>query len=119
MDINATTLVYLRESRRRRNDRGMTTSLRSNQLATVQWTSLDHLQCPHKPSNPKVSVNQESNAPSIFIETSDYTWHQVPNDYQIANSDTKTFDRNGRVEYDGRIWVCDLRESKEGSNAAV
>ena len=80
---------------------------------------MDRPQCPHKPSNPKVPINQESNTPSVFIETSDYTWHQVPNDYQVANSDTKTFDRNGRVEYDGCIRVCDLRESEEGRKPAV
>lgn len=30
IDINATTLVYLRESKRRRNDKGITISLVSN-----------------------------------------------------------------------------------------
>lgn len=36
IDINATTLVYLRESRRRRNDSGITISLVSKQLALAQ-----------------------------------------------------------------------------------
>ena len=118
-DINATTLVYLRESRRRRNDRGITTSLGSNRSAMVERSKHDHPQHSHECSNPEMPLNQKSNAPSILIETSDHTWHQVPNNYKIANPDTKTFDRNGRVEYDGCIWICDLRKSKEGSGAAV
>ena len=64
-------------------------------------------------------VNQETNASSLFIEASDHTWHQVADNYQVANSNTKAFNGNGRVKYNSCIWVCDLRESEKGSSTAV
>ena len=64
-------------------------------------------------------IDQEPKAASIFVETLDHTWHQTPDDHEIADRNTETLDRNGRVEYNSGIWVCDLRESEEGRSAAV
>jgi hypothetical protein len=41
MDINAMTLVYFKESKRRRNERGITTSLAVSVIRTCQIQSRD------------------------------------------------------------------------------
>lgn len=70
MEINATTLVYLRESRRRRNARGMTTSLWELAMSKVNEMAAIHENC-----YPEVSVDKKWYSISVLIEASDDSRH--------------------------------------------
>lgn len=49
----------------------------------------------------------------VGSKTPDNARHQVSDDDQVTDSDTKTFDGNGSIEYHGGVWVSDLTESEE------
>ena len=103
MDIKATTLVYLRESRRRRKARGMTTSL--TDVSEEETIEKRH---PHEDRDPEMSVDEERDRVGIFIEPPDNPWHQITDDDQIAHSYTKTLNGNCGIEDDCSIWVGNL-----------
>lgn len=74
---------------------------------------------PHERCYPKLAINKERDLVSIVGQSSDDTRHQVANDDQIANANPEAFDCDGRVEHNRRIWVGDLRQSKERRGAPV
>lgn len=47
------------------------------------------------------------------------TRHEIANDYQIADADTETFDRDSRVKQDRGIGVCDLAEREKARRASL
>ena len=72
MEINATTLVYLRESKRRKNDKGITISLNGQSARRKEYFSTRYS---HESSHPKASINQKSKASRVFVEASHYSRH--------------------------------------------
>lgn len=56
-----------------------------------------------------MAVDQEGHTTSVLAEASYNARHQVPNDYEIADSNPETLDGNCRIEYDGGVGVGDLR----------
>lgn len=127
MDINAMTLVYFKESKRRKNDSGITMSLWQERSAHARLQNHPTEQADvrslqkdsHECSNPKKPIHKKSHIPSILAEPPDNTGHEVANDNQIAHADPKTLDRDGGIEDNRRIGVRNLREREEGSRATV
>jgi hypothetical protein len=104
------TLVYFKESSRRRNDRGITTNL-SCRLAknkTQNYTKGNL----HKHSHPKVSIDKKRNGISALVEPPHNTWHEISNDDQVADPNAKAFDSNCSVEKDRCVGICDLRQEE-------
>jgi hypothetical protein len=62
----------------------------------------------HKASNPKMSINKKGDGVCTLIEPSNNTWHEISDNDQVADAHAKTFDCNGSVEYNSRIWISDL-----------
>ena len=101
-------LVYFKESKRRKNDKGMTINL-DRVVSLVEHCLLVIEFCSHESSHPEMSVDEESYSSSIFTEAPYNTGHQVSDNDQIADSDPKAFDRNGGIKDDSCIRICDLR----------
>ena len=74
--------------------------------------------CSHKGSDPKVSVQQIFGSRSVCKATDD-TRHEVTDNDEITNANTKTLDSDGSVENDGSVGVCDLAQSEETGTAAI
>ena len=47
------------------------------------------------------------------------TRHEVSDDDQVADAHTEAFDRNGGVEDDSSVGICDLAEGEETGRSAV
>ena len=73
----------------------------------------------HEGSNPKVPVNQEVVVRGTTNETLNHTRHQIPDDYEIADANTKAFYSDCSVEYHSGIGVGELREGKERSRSLI
>jgi len=97
------TLVYLRESRRRRKERGITISLLP--LAHYLSVRADNL---HKSRNPELPVNQERDVARTRRETSNNARHQISDDDKVADSHAEALDRNRSVKDDGQVRICHL-----------
>jgi hypothetical protein len=108
------TLVYLRESRRRRKERGITMSL----LPLVDYLSLraDDL---HKGRNPELPVNQERDVARTRRESSNNARHQISDDDKVADSHAEALDRNRSVKDDGQVRICHLRQCRKRHMAPV
>ena len=82
IDINAMTLVYLRESKRRRNDSGITISLgystsavshlNSHRQQVYHEISAAHS---HETSHPKVAVDEKTDTTCVLTEALYNTGH--------------------------------------------
>lgn len=108
MEIKAMMLVYFKESRRLKNDKGMTISLGS--MVSLLERSLPGTRiCSHESCHPEMSIDEEAYSPGIFTESSDNAGHQVSDNDQIADSHPKAFDRNGGIKDHSCIRICDLR----------
>ena len=107
IEIKAMMLVYFRESKRLKNDKGMTINLGS--MVSFLEHSLLAIVCSHESSDPEMSVDKESYSSSILTKASDNTGHQVSNNDQIADSHPKAFDGNSSIKYYSCIRICDLR----------
>jgi hypothetical protein len=105
MDINAMTLVYFKESKRRRKERGMTTSLRISATRTGKRKSGKTI---HKASHPEVSINKKGDSISTLIEASDNAWHEISDNNQVAHAHPKALNCNCSIEHNRRIGICDL-----------
>lgn len=66
-----------------------------------------------------MSINQKPYTSSILVETSDNARHQITNDDQITDPNSKAFDCDRSIEYDSCVWVCNLRKSEKRRSAAV
>ena len=104
MENNAITLVYFNESRRRKNDKGITISL--GMLDSAPNFRRVHL---HESSDPKLPVDQEVRVSSTGRKSSDHSGHEVSDDDKVADRHTEALDGDGGIEYDGEVGVCDLR----------
>jgi hypothetical protein len=62
----------------------------------------------HEGSHPKLTVHEERDVVCSTVESPHNSWHQLPNDYQIGDSNTKALDSNGSVEDYRRIRICNL-----------
>ena len=91
IEINAMTLVYLRESNRLRNERGITISL--IRQCQSQHSYRTYPKDSHKSSYPEPSIYKKSNATSILTKSLHNTWHKVSNNDKIADTNSKTLDR--------------------------
>lgn len=65
MDIKAITLVYFKESKRRKNESGMTTSLENVRPETKSL----YKRYSHENRHPEMPINQKGDCFSPFIET--------------------------------------------------
>lgn len=122
MAIKAMTLVYLRESSLRKKERGITISLERGQPMSRVEKKKDFTprgKHAHKRRNPKMPVHKVTDFSSVLIEAQDDAGHQVSDDDQVANSDSKALDRNGCIEHYRGVRVGDLRECKERGRATV
>jgi hypothetical protein len=63
----------------------------------------------HERSNPEMSIHQKVIWWSATNEALYHTWHQVANDDEVTDPDSKTFDRDSSVKNNGRIGVRELR----------
>ena len=108
IEIKATMLVYFRESKRLKNDKGMTINL-GIKVSLLERSLLAIDICSHESSHPEMSVNEKPYSSSIFTETSDNARHQVSDNDQIADSYPEAFDRNSGIKYHSSIGICDLR----------
>jgi hypothetical protein len=62
----------------------------------------------HKAGYPKMPVDKKRNRISTLIEPSNYAWHKISDDDQVAYPHTEAFDSNCSIEYYSCIWICDL-----------
>ena len=108
MEIKATMLVYFKESKRLKNDKGMTINL-GRTVSLLEHFLLVMEICSHESSHPEMSVDEEAHSSSILTKPSDNAGHQVSDNDQIADSHPKAFDRNGGIKDDSCIRICDLR----------
>lgn len=116
IEIKAMTLVYLRESNLRRNDKGMTMSLvYVVNRGDVKGQTQSGI---HEGRDPKMPVYEEMGGRSIAKAAHDAR-HQVADDDEIANANAETLDGNGGVKDDGSIGVGHLAEGEEAGRAAV
>lgn len=58
-------------------------------------------------------INQEVIVRFTTNEALNNCWHQIPDDNQVAHSDTKALNRDSSIEHDGGVGISDLRQSKE------
>ncbi len=56
-----------------------------------------------------MAVHEKAYTASVLTETPYDAWHQITNNYEIANSNPKALDGDRRIEYNSRIRVGDLR----------
>jgi hypothetical protein len=111
METNAITLVYLRESSLRRKERGITTSLNMSPKSATESTKLSialRILYSHEGRYPKLSINQEWNISSSFIESPNYARHEIANYNQVTDTNAKALDGNRSIKDYGCIGVCDL-----------
>lgn len=108
IEIKAIMLVYFKESKRLKNDKGMTINLGSI-VSLMTHSLLATGICSHESSNPEMSVDEESYSSSIFTEASDNARHQVSDNDQIADPYPKAFDGNCGIKDHSCIRICDLR----------
>jgi hypothetical protein len=55
-----------------------------------------------------MSINKKRDGVCTLIKPSNNTWHEISDNDQITDAYAKAFDRNGSVEYNGRIWISNL-----------
>ena len=115
IEIRAMTLVYLRESNLRKNERGITISLRS---VSARRSYTGDGGASHERCHPEMSVDEELRL-GIRIEPAHDTRHEVANNDEIADANTKALYRDRRVENDSSIRVGDLTERKETGRSSV
>lgn len=65
-----------------------------------------------------MSVQQIFGSRSVCKATDD-TGHEIADDDEIADADTKALDSDGSVEDDGSVGVSDLAQSEETGIAAI
>src|SRR5262245_39939297 len=114
MEQSAITLVYFRESRRRRNESGITISLQGS-AGFILW-GVEVVE--HECSDPELPVNQKRHA-QARCKSLDQPRHQITNDDKIADGDAEAFDGNGGIKENREIWVGQLGERSKRYMAAV
>ena len=70
-------------------------------------------------SDPELPVYQKADICGIFTEALDDSRHQIPNDDQITDTNTKALDGYRSIEDDGGIRIGNLRESEKGGGPSV
>ena len=108
IEISAIMLVYFRESKRLKNDKGITINLGS-MVSLLEHSLLGTGICSHESCHPEMSVDEETYSSSIFTEPSDNAGHQVSDNDQIADPHPKAFDSDSGIKDHSCIRICDLR----------
>ena len=73
----------------------------------------------HESCHPEVTIHEEIMGRVAADKSLYNARHQVANDDQVADTHTKTFDRDGGIEDDGSIRVGQLRQRKERGTASI
>ena len=74
----------------------------------------------HKSSHPEPPLEQISRRiPRIRHKPSHHSRHQIPNNNEIADSNTKTLDRDRPIKHHRSIGVSDLTEGEETTPPAI
>lgn len=67
----------------------------------------------HKRSHPKMAIKQEFVDCRTTRKALNHTRHEISNDNEVADADTKAFDRDRGIENHGSIGIRDLRKGEE------
>ena len=103
-------LVYFKESNRRRYERGITINLFCEQYSQYDVQSGVQLHVnPHKSSHPEVPIHKVIMGWVATHKALNDPRHEVTDDDEIADSDTETFDRNGRIKNYRSVGIGQLR----------
>lgn len=94
--------------------RGLVTSSSRRDKSSEEGSNI------HKSSDPEPPLEQISRRiPRIRHQPLHDSRHQVPNNNQIADPDTKTLDRNSRIKHHGSIRISNLTQGEETTPAAI
>ncbi len=65
-----------------------------------------------------MAVHQKWSNIWVLVDSANHTWHQITNNDEVRDTDTKALDGNSGIEEDGRRWICDLRQREERRGSA-
>jgi hypothetical protein len=94
IENNAITLVYFKESRRRKKDRGITISLG---MSVFRLSRSEHSHS-HESSDPELPIDKETDISSTGCEADHNPRHQVSDNDEIADCHPKALDGDSGIE---------------------